>query len=111
MVKVLQQIVVGHKDQICLPCLVLLSIVRAVVLSFSQLPEVLNLKRFPIRVFHHIETFVEFTRKILNLAALFIKNVPREPLFHVMSAKVISGSQAGAFRPIWSISELLLYLV
>jgi hypothetical protein len=41
--KVLHQIVVGHKDQICLPCLVLLSIVRAVVLSFSQLPQVLNL--------------------------------------------------------------------
>ena len=41
--KVLQQIVVGHEDQVCLPNLVLLSIIRAVVLSFAQLPQVLNL--------------------------------------------------------------------
>jgi hypothetical protein len=41
--KVLQEIVVGHEDQICLPYLVLLSIVGTVVLSFAQLPEVLNL--------------------------------------------------------------------
>lgn len=41
--KVLQQIVVRHENQICLPYLVLLSIVRAVVLSLAQLPQVLNL--------------------------------------------------------------------
>jgi len=45
------------------------------------------------------------------LAALLIEKVPREPLFHVMSAQVISGSQAGTFRPIWSIPEFLLYLI
>jgi hypothetical protein len=41
--KVLQKIVVGHENQVCLPYLVLLSIVGAVVLSFAQLPQVLNL--------------------------------------------------------------------
>ena len=109
--KVLQQVVVGHEDQICLPYLVLLSIVGTVVLSFAQLPQVFNLKRLPIRVFLHIEALVVFTSEILNLAALLIQDVPRESLFHIMSAQVISGSQAGTFRPIGSISELLLYLI